>query len=357
MTKQPKPKYVHAYRDRHGKYRIYFAKAGQPRVALPGPLNSPAFFAAYAKAIAGVELPKVPEPRASRNSMAGLIELYLKAPAYRNLSETSRKTYRRQLDKFRDEHGDKPVDGFGRKHMMHIIGKMADRPEAANTLLKRLKVLMGFAVDIGLITTNPLTGMKTFKSDGDGYHSWTEEEIEAFELRHPIGSKARLAMALMLYTSQRKSDAIRMGWQHVRDGMITVRQQKTGAVLQIPMHPELKAVLDQTPKSNLTFLVTEYGKPFSVNGFGNWMRDRCDEAGLPSCSSHGLRKACARRLKEAGCQDSEIKAITGHATDAEVARYTKGADQTKLAKAAILRLTRANAKSANPSQKVSKSEG
>ncbi|GAB1362396.1 tyrosine-type recombinase/integrase [Rhodobacter sp.] len=233
----------------------------------------------------------------------------------------------------------KPVDGFGRKHVMHILGKMKDRPEAANTLLKRLKVLMGFAVDMDMIQHNPLSGLKGFKSEGDGYHAWTEDEIAAFEVRHPIGTKARLAMTLMLCTGQRRSDAVRMGWQHVGDGTITVRQQKTGATLQIPIHPALKAVLDQTPKTNMTFLVTEYGRPFTAAGFGNWMRGRCDEAGLADCSSHGLRKACARRLAEAGCSNQEIKAITGHETEAEVTRYTKSADQKIMAKHAMGKLS------------------
>ncbi|MCC5967754.1 MAG: tyrosine-type recombinase/integrase [Natronohydrobacter sp.] len=114
-------------------------------------------------------------------------------------------------------------------------------------------------------------------------------------------------------------------------------------------------MLEQTPMSNLMFLMTEYGKPFSVNGFGNWMRKRCDEAGLPNCTSHGLRKACARRLAEVGCSNQEIKAITGHETEAEVTRYTKAADQKIMAKNAMVRLEKASfsAQSANPVTKVS----
>lgn len=357
-AKISKPPFVHVYRDRHGKMRIYLNKPGQPKAPLPGPLNSPAFFEAYAKAIAGVKLPAPAPSCAAKNSMAGLIELYLKSPAYRGLAESSRNTYRRQLDKFREDHGTKPVEGFGRKHVMHILGKMVDRPEAANTLLKRLKVLMSFAVDMDMIPHNPLAGLKGFKSDSEGFHTWTEDEIAAFEARHPIGSKARLAMTLMLCTGQRRSDAVRMGWQHVKDGMITVRQQKTKATLEIPIHPDLQAVLDQTPKKNLTFLLTEYGRPFSANGFGNWMRDRCDEAELGACSSHGLRKACARRLAEAGCSNQEIKAITGHETEAEVTRYTKAADQKKLAQHAMGKLIVIDpeTQSATPPEKVSNSK-
>ena len=62
------------------------------------------------------------------------------------------------------------------------------------------------------------------------------------------------------------------------------------------------------------------------------------EAGLPQrCKPHGLRKAAARRLAEAGCSASEIMAITGHKTLAEVERYTRAAEQERLARQAIQR--------------------
>lgn len=357
-AKLSKPLHVHVYRDRHGKVRIYYNKPGQSKVPLPGPLNSPAFFTAYAKAVAGVTLPKTTQSRTETNSMAALIALYLGSTDFQNLAASSRNVYRRQLDKFREEHGTKPLEGFGRKVVMHMMGKMQDRPEAANNLLKRLKVLMTFAVDMGMLPANPLSRMKLFKNDGDGFHSWSEDEVTTFETRHPIGTKARLAMTLMLCTGQRRSDVVRMGWQHVADGTITVKQQKTGAVLQIPVHPTLQAVLAQTPKTNMTFLLTEFGKPFTSNGFGNWMRKRCDEAKLPDCSSHGLRKACAVRLAEAGCTEAEIMAITGHKTSREVSRYTKAVDQSKLAKTAIGKMVvrEIEDQSANPIPKVSNNE-
>lgn len=118
----------------------------------------------------------------------------------------------------------------------------------------------------------------------------------------------------------------------------------------IPITPALHQALAFLPTEAPTFLLTEHGRSFSAAGFGNWMRDRCDEAGLSNCSSHGLRKACARRLAEAGCTHHEIKAITGHKTDAEVRRYTEKSDQVLLAKRALEKLqdTAKKPKSANP---------
>lgn len=126
-----------------------------------------------------------------------------------------------------------------------------------------------------------------------------------------------------------------MGRQHVTGDLIAVRQEKTDTPLLIPLHPELMAALYALPRTNMTFLMTERGAPFTSAGFGNWFRDRCDEAGLSHCSPHGLRKAAATRLANLGCSNEQIKAITGHRSDASLAPYTRAADQQRLARQAI----------------------
>jgi integrase len=153
--------------------------------------------------------------------------------------------------------------------------------------------------------------------------------------RKPPERRGRLALALLLYTGQRRGDVVRMGRQHVKDGVLTLRQMKTGVELAIPLHPALEMVIADMPTEHLTFLTTAFGKPFTAAGFGNWFREQCNAAGLPHCSAHGLRKAAARRLAEAGCTEHEIGAITGHASLREIVRYTKAADQKRLAVAAM----------------------
>src|SRR5262245_21143600 len=198
---------------------------------------------------------------------------------------------------------------------------------------------MQFAVEIGIRRDNPTLGVKRIKIKTEGYRTWSEEDIAAFETTHPIGTRARLALALLLCTAQRRSDVVRIGRQHVRGGMIHVRQCKTGTMLAIPVHLELQRVLDATPSDHLTFLTTAAGKPFSPAGFTNWFRQMCNEAGLPKgISAHGLRKAACRRLAEAGCSANEIAAISGHVTLREIERYTKAADQARMARAAMDRL-------------------
>jgi integrase len=189
--------------------------------------------------------------------------------------------------------------------------------------------------NIGIMASNPAVGVKRYRSHGDGIHTWSEVEVAQFEARHPIGTKARLALDLLLGTGQRRSDVVRMGWQHKTGEEIAVRQQKTDEPLMIPMDQNLRQALAAVPRTNLTFLVTERGATFTAAGFGNWFRDRCNEAGLPQCSAHGLRKLAATRMANAGCSTDQIKAVTGHKSLSEVARYTKAADQARLARQAV----------------------
>jgi integrase len=201
---------------------------------------------------------------------------------------------------------------------------------------------MQYLVAIGQREDDPTAGIKLPKARAGEIHSWTEAEIKQYETRHAVGTRARLALALLLYTAQRRSDVVVMGRQHVRDGALIVRQRKTGRALEIPIHPALAAILAETPSEHLTFLTTSNGKSFSAAGFGNLFRKWCDEAGLPThCSAHGLRKASCRRLAEAGCTEHQIAAISGHLSLSEIQRYTRAANQSKMARAAMATVTQA----------------
>ncbi len=150
---------------------------------------------------------------------------------------------------------------------------------------------------------------------------------------------ARLTLALALYTGQRRSDIVLFGPKQIREGWLVFTQQKnrnrSPVDMEIPIVPELRRIIDATPCGSDTFLVTAYGKPFTANGFGSKVRAWCDEAGLPNCSIHGLRKAAAARLAELGRSEHEIMAITGHKTSKEVIRYTRAASQKLRARNAM----------------------
>ena len=223
-----------------------------------------------------------------------------------------------------------------REHVDIIIGKMANKPGAGSVLLKRVRTLIRYAMALGWTDRDPTAGVKAYRTKE--IHTWNEEEIAAFEKRWPEGSRERLAFALLLFTGQRGSDVHRMLWKDFNSDTIRVAQQKTAARLSIPIHRSLNHLLGIADRDCPTILVTKYRKPFSVKGFGNMVSTAIRAAGLPTrCKPHGLRKAAARRLAEAGCSASEIMSITGHKTLAEVERYTRAAEQERLARQAIKR--------------------
>jgi integrase len=222
----------------------------------------------------------------------------------------------------------------------------AETPEAANSIVKALRQVFAWAVEAepDLVKTNPAKEVAYIRTGSHGFHSWAIEEVQQYEERHPTGTKARLALALLLYTGQRRSDIVKFGRQHVKDGWLKLTQHKNRnrkpVIIEIPVLPELQSIIDASRCGELTFLVNEFGRPFTSNGFGNKMRDWCDQAGLPHCSAHGLRKATATRLAERGASQHEIMAVTGHQTSKEVDRYTKAARRKVLAKSAMARLAK-----------------
>jgi integrase len=245
---------------------------------------------------------------------------------------------------FRAEHGDKPIALLPQRFIVLMLGKL--KPSVAIGWLTAIRHLMQFAVAANLCEADPTQGIKLKTPKSDGIYTWSEQDIAAYEAAHAVGTKARLALALGLYTGQRRGDVIRMGRQHIRDGILSVKQEKTGAELRIPVHSDLRAIIDATPGEHLTFLVTRTGKPYAGDNFSEQFRAWCKAAGLPEeCSFHGLRKAACRRLAEAGCSVNEIAAISGHATLREVQRYTKAVDQERMARAAMARQANAPATS------------
>jgi integrase len=333
------PKFVHGFLDRHGKPRFYFRRPGFKSMALPGLPWSPEFMAGYEEALAGHPA-AIGEKRTKPGTMRALAVSYYNSLAFRSMRASSQAERRWVIERFCREHGDKSATALESKHVRKLIEAVADKPDAANAVRKALRMMMQHAIEVGLRDDDPTRDVKRIKTNSEGYHTWTEEEVEQFEAHHPIGSRARLALALLLYTGQRRGDVVRMGRQHLRDGALYVRQGKTGVELAIPVHQILASIIARTPRENLAFITTRLGQPFKPNSFSKWFRKQCDAAGLPHCSAHGLRKAQARRLAEAGCSVHEIAAITGHASLREVQRYTVAVDQKRLASSAMAKVKR-----------------
>ena len=202
-------------------------------------------------------------------------------------------------------------------------------------MLQALKHFFKYCVDAQLIADNPADGVSKAKMPNTGgFYAWTEEDVRKYQETHPIGSKARLALALYLNLGVRKSDVVRIGPRDVKDGALTdFLPQKTsrtgGKRINVPLTAETRAIIKATPVTGSeTFLVTEFGKPFTANGFGNKMREWCDQAGLPECTSHGLRKLCLTRLADIeGIDMLSLAAISGHKDLRELQIYIDAADR------------------------------
>jgi integrase len=330
--------------DRHGNIRRYVRIPGRPKVRIRAPFGTDEFLAAYNAAVSD----HVMAPRQVREAKAGslrqLCVFYYDSPAFKQLDPSTQSWRRRALDAITEKHGHKPVVLMAARHIRMLRDERADQPGAANQRLKALKALFAWACEEkpDIAPQNPTVGVRKIRYPSPGHHSWAPEEITQYRGRHPLGTKARLALDLLIYTGGRREDAVRLGPQHVRNGRVRFRQAKnehrTPVDIDIPVHPELEASIASTPSGHLTFLVTEFSRPFSPAGFGNWFRDQCDQANLHHCSAHGLRKATAAALAEAGATAHEIAAVTGHMSLEEIERYTRAARKKKLADSAMAKL-------------------
>jgi integrase len=334
-------KYVDSYVDCTGQQRHYFRRGRHAlRIALPGHPGSPEFMEAYQAALAG-EVPTQKRWRGEPGTFNRLIQEYFESTSFTRLSQSSQRPYKLVIERWvRDEGiGHRLVRQMTRQHVDKMLAKRQATPGAANDLLKKVRILIGFARANGWRKDDPTDSIKRYKANT--FHTWTDTEIGMFENRWAVDTPERLAFALLLFTGQRRSDVVRMSWPDIEEGMIRVVQQKTKAKLSVPIHPELEDILAATPKRHVMILVTQQGKPFSAAGFGNWMADKIAAAGLPdACVTHGLRKAAARRLAEAGCSTLEIMAVTGHKSLTEVENYTRQAQQQSSARAAMGKLKR-----------------
>jgi len=326
-------RYVHEYRDRHGKVRRYLRRPGLPRTPLPGVPGSAEFMSAYQAALA--EVPPVRQPEHGLGTFGGLVADYYRSPAVSNLRPNSQQAYRLVLNSLVEKHGHRLVRDLEpnkARAIIHAIGP--HRPGMANLTISILKVLMGHAIKIGLRTSNPVVGIQRYRQGS--HHTWTEDELAAYEARWPLGTRERLAFALLLYTAQRVGDVARLKRSDIAGGMLRLVQQKTGTALAIPIHPALDRAMRAGPANGVNLIGDKEGGPLASRGLSSLVTRAATKVGLPKrCKPHGLRKAILRRLAEHGATAKQIAAVSGHKTLGEVERYTQAADQAKLSKAAV----------------------
>lgn len=355
-----KLKYLLKDIDRHGNVRWYVRKRGAPKARLEGVPGSEEFAASYHAALLGVRSTSASNKQPTKpNSFRWLVEQYYGAACYTTLEPSTRHARKLILDKLCNaeteaegypRYGDLPFKQMRKSDVRRIRdAKAADTPEAANDWLKAVRQVFKFAVDDELIEHSPAESVGYIASKSQGFHTWTVEEIRQYERRHPVGTQARLALALLTFLGQRRSDVVRFGEHMVRlvDGQrkikfIQHKGRNTKPVeLELPILPELDAIISATPRVvkkgavSLTWLQTEHGLAFTAPGFGNKMRDWCNQADLPHCSAHGVRKAGATIAAENGASTHDLNSIFGWRTLKEAFRYTEAVRQKKLAEGSM----------------------
>jgi integrase len=337
-------------RDRHGNIRIYFRSKNRPKVRLRGTPWTPEFMADY-EAAKGIDA-AAPSSR-SRAVVPGTwrwlcVRYFAECAEYKRLDPRTQHVRRMILEGTFDEviapgsaklFRDFPLARMSADAVEVLRDRKIHTPEAANSRLKAMRQVFKWGLKKKLAPSNPARDVEYFKSGSTGFHTWSPAEVQQFEGRHPVGSKARLALALLLFTGQRRSDIIRFGKQHAKGGKLRFTQHKgrnrKPKRLTLPILPALQRVIDGTACGDLTFLVNDWGRPFTDAGFGNKFRDWCNQAGLQHCSAHGLRKAGATIAANNGATSRQLMAIFGWDTLKEAERYTRNADQQLLAESAM----------------------
>ena len=331
------PKGASAFEDRHGKQRIRFRRSGLKTTYPKHPFGTKEFEAEYAAWMTQKPAPSVERPKVVPRSVDDLCILFYPSGDFGGNADT-RARNRAILDRFRAKHGNRPVATCPFTKLDKYIQDVAQTSGggAAEKARKQLKRLFRYAVKLGWMPTNPMDFVNPVKYEKQPFHSWTEDEIAQYQAYHSLGTQARLALELYLWTAKRRGDGLELGRQHIRDGYFYSIDAKTGKRSWIPIAPDLAAAIAAMPPHNhLTLIVTEYGKPFSKNGFGEKFKTWCCAAGLPHCTAHGLRKAIMRRMAELGVGNAGMKAISMHSDDREVAAYTASANQKMMAARSI----------------------
>lgn len=333
MARKWLPDNVTPYRDRHGKTRYRFRKAGLPTYHFRNPPGTEEFRQEYARALEAVAEAL---PRFDAFTYDALIASFYETTKWNGMQDSSRATYRGIIERFRAKNGKKDVRRITAGILEKHFAKMSERPSAANNLRKALARLHRHAIKLDWRRDNPVSATDPFKTDGEGHHTWTEPEIAQYREKHALGTMARLTLELALNTAARRCNVNRIERDHIRAGRIYVAHVKGGEETSVKLSAATKAALDALPAAPIKHLITtQFGKPFTVAGLGNRMRKWCDEAGLKHCSLHGLRKATSRRLGESGATNLQGRAVTGHKTDKEFMHYAEKANRADLADTAM----------------------
>lgn len=334
---------LHSEKSRHGKRCFYYRSGKGKRTRIRGIFGTAAWKRNY-EAAAGKSIKDIlareealGSPPVPQDTLGWLVGRYQDSAAWRRFAASTRAArsaiYRRMLET------DTPLGQITKQTIRAEIERRRETPFAADEYLKCMRGLFHWAIGAGLVDLDPTEGVRIIGQRSAGFRVWTEEEIARFEAYWPIGSRERLAFVILLYTGLRRGDAARLGLQHVKEGVISLRMEKTGGTVTIPLLPELAKVIEATKTSDLAFVTKSSGAALNKDAFGSWFRRACIAAGCPG-RAHGLRKAGATRAANNGATVAQLEAIFGWSGGSMASHYTKSADRVRLARDAMGKLRR-----------------
>lgn len=331
MQSMPRPRPPHLHREvtRHGT-AVWYVRVGHgPRVRVPAP-GSDDFDRAYRSAIAG-EAPPSAKPKAKVGSLSWLADRYRETSSWTDLSPATRKQREAILKQILADAGTEQYAEIDRGDVAEGRDRRRDTPAQARHFLDTIRSLFAWAVDAGFVKENPAAGIRAPKQSmkGEGFAVWTQADVIAFEQKHPIGTRARVAFDVLRYTGLRRGDAAQLGRPHVRDGVIALKTEKTGEWVTLRMSKRLAATIAAGPCGELTYIAGERGLPLTKETFGNQFREWCREAGVDK-SAHGLRKLAATTMAENGATVSELEAVFGWKGGRMASHYTRSANRKAL---------------------------
>ena len=230
--------------------------------------------------------------------------------------------------------GTTPFLAITRKHIEDGKNRRRDTPAQARNFLDAMRGLFGWALTAQMVAVDPTYGVKNPKRKAtEGFPAWTLDDVAKYEAKWPAGTRPRVWLHVLLYIGCRRGDAVQIGRQHVRDGILTFTTEKGRDRKRIEVsrriEPELGATLARGPTGALAFIAGERGAPLIKESFGNMFSAACREAGITK-SAHGLRKLSATLWAERGATEMELMSMFGWATPQMAALYTRTASRKQM---------------------------
>jgi len=335
---RPRPPHLHHEPSRHGR-SVWYVRVGKgPRIRIRAEYGTTEFEASYQAALRGEQPPAKATVRVG--SLKWLIARYRETPAWLTLSPATRRQRENIFNEIIKSAGADPYNQITEKTIAGGRDRRGNTPAQARHFIDTLRGLFKWAKGAGFVKANPAAGVEYPRQrKSQGFPVWTEEELAKYEAHWPIGTRQRVWLAVLLYTGLRRGDAVRLGRQHVRDGVATIRTEKSQGEIEvtIPLLPELLETLRAGPTGELAFICGARGQPLTKESFGNLFKDACRAAGVRK-SAHGVRKAGATRAAHNGATVAELEAIFGWVGGRMASHYTRSADRVRLARGAIGKL-------------------